>query len=204
MYISRTNKLICLLWGKVLSFSLNTIGKNTFISPKAKNTKKRYVSFGSNCRVGANVRMEVVGESSRVEVGSKSIIQYGVVINTYGGVFKIGSNCSFKEYVILVGPGDVTIGNDVRIGPKATIVAGNHKFDSIELPIRKQRVEGKGIIIENDCWIGSNTVILDGIRIVSGAVIADGAIVTKTMSRLGFMLVCRRERLKVEMRGLNM
>ena len=36
-----------------------------------------------------------------------------------------------------------------------------------------------GIIIENDVWIGAHCVILDGVKIGRGSVIAAGAIVTK-------------------------
>jgi acetyltransferase-like isoleucine patch superfamily enzyme len=37
----------------------------------------------------------------------------------------------------------------------------------------------QGIVIENDCWIGAGAIILDGVRIESGAIVAAGSVVTK-------------------------
>ena len=52
-------------------------------------------------------------------------------------------------------------------------------FSDTETSIKSQGVKQKGITIEDDCWIGSNVIILDGVTIGRGSVIGAGTLVTK-------------------------
>lgn len=49
----------------------------------------------------------------------------------------------------------------------------------MELPIREQGVTREGIIIEDDCWLGSGVKVLDGVTIGKGCVIGANSVVTK-------------------------
>ena len=53
----------------------------------------------------------------------------------------------------------------------------NHNFSDSEILIKDQGVNRKGIIIGNNCWIGSKATILDGVVIEDGVIIAAGAVV---------------------------
>jgi len=65
------------------------------------------------------------------------------------------------------------------IGPNVSIPGANHNFDSIDVPMNMQGNTIKGTIIEDDVWIGANSVILDGIAIGKGSVIRAGSVVAK-------------------------
>lgn len=71
------------------------------------------------------------------------------------------------------------IGNYVRIAAHTVIVATQHIFERIDIPICHQGVEGKGITIEDDVWIGANCTVLGGVTIGKGTIVAAGAVVTK-------------------------
>jgi hypothetical protein len=75
--------------------------------------------------------------------------------------------------------GKVTCGNGVRIASHVSLVGFNHGFDDPDVPIHKQKHESRGIIIEDDVWIGANAVVVDGVKVGRGAVIAAGAVVSK-------------------------
>lgn len=72
--------------------------------------------------------------------------------------------------------GKIFIGNDVIFGPNVTIIASNHGISREQL-IRLNDGEDEDIIIEDDVWIGANCVILKGVTIGRGAVVAAGAVV---------------------------
>lgn len=81
----------------------------------------------------------------------------------------------------------IIIGSDVMFGPSVYIFGGNHRFNQIGLLIR-QHVKSlddkdKDVIIEDDVWVGGNTVILSGVVIGQGAVIGAGSVVTKSVPR---------------------
>lgn len=56
-------------------------------------------------------------------------------------------------------------------------------FEDTNSTIKSQGVSQKGIIIEDDCWIGSNVTILDGVRIGQGSVIGAGALISKDVPK---------------------
>ncbi|AGS26187.1 acyltransferase [Rhizobium etli] len=94
----------------------------------------------------------------------------------------LGEHCSINPYACV--SGKVTCGNGVRIASHASIVGFNHGFDDPDRPIHRQGVVSIGIIIGDDVWIGANCVILDGVTIGNGAVIAAGAVVTQDIPSL--------------------
>lgn len=81
------------------------------------------------------------------------------------------------------------IGNYCSIGPQVVfIVASDHPLDRVStypfrvMIIKSQRYESisKGdIVIDDDVWIGYNAIILSGVHIGQGAVIAANSIITK-------------------------
>lgn len=94
----------------------------------------------------------------------------------------IGNNSSIGPNAFIGCSGKIIIGENVMIGPKCSMFAENHNFSNLNKPIKFQGVNQKGIVIEDDCWIGSNVVILDGVTIGKGSVIAGGSLVTKDIA----------------------
>lgn len=72
-------------------------------------------------------------------------------------------------------------GKNVLIGGFTSINAVNHIFKSKDKPIKEQDVSGKGIIIEDDVWLGTGVRVLDGVKISEEAFIGAGAVVTKNI-----------------------
>lgn len=83
----------------------------------------------------------------------------------------------------------LTIGNFVSIAPGATFLLGmNHQINTITTyPLHSRFIEydkkdatsNGEIIVEDEAWIGTNALILSGLTIGKGAIIAAGSIVTK-------------------------
>jgi len=65
------------------------------------------------------------------------------------------------------------------ISPRVSIYAENHVFDSTEDTIKSQGVKRKTVVIEDDCWIAANSIILAGVTIGKGSVVAAGSVVSK-------------------------
>ncbi len=119
-----------------------------------------------------------------IEIGAKSIVMHGAVLHVYNfrgmphSRIKIGCDSLIGEYTVIRGQGGVTIGDRVYTSPFTQIIAVNHVFDDPNRPFVDQGITAKGIVIEDDVWIGASAIITDGVRIGKGAVIAAGAVVT--------------------------
>ena len=86
-------------------------------------------------------------------------------------------------------PSNTIIGRDVMMGPNCYILASNHAFDRIDIPMWKQGLtERKRTIIEDDVWIGRDVLMTPGRHISKGSIIAGGCVLCKDFpeySRVG-------------------
>ncbi|AIG27870.1 2,3,4,5-tetrahydropyridine-2,6-dicarboxylate N-acetyltransferase [Brevibacillus sp. 7WMA2] len=98
----------------------------------------------------------------QVHIGNNAVIMMGAVINIGAS---IGEGTMIDMGVIIGGRG--TVGNNCHIGAGA-VIAG-----VIEPP------SATPVIIEDDVLVGANAVILEGVRIGKGSVVAAGAVVTQ-------------------------
>jgi len=80
-------------------------------------------------------------------------------------------------YSYIGAAGKVTIGEKVIIGQHIAFHAENHDYERADIPIKEQGTRRKGIVIKDDCWVGSNTTFLDGAQVGRGCVIAAGSLV---------------------------
>lgn len=75
---------------------------------------------------------------------------------------------------------DLTIDSFVMFAGRVSVVGGDHRFDVVGTPsIYAGRDVSKPVIVEDDAWIGHRALIMHGVRIGEGAIVASGALVTK-------------------------
>lgn len=108
-----------------------------------------------------------------------TINRYAYVTASRGGV-RIGHGSELNNFALINGAGGVTIGKRVLIGPGARLISYEHCYSDANTAIADQEYIYKPIVIEDDVWIGANSVILAGVTIGSGSVIGAGAVVTRS------------------------
>jgi acetyltransferase-like isoleucine patch superfamily enzyme len=117
---------------------------------------------------------------NRVTIGKYAIIRPG---NLYGGEpgegLRVGDHSNIGPYCYIGCSGFISIGNNVMISPRVSIYAENHLFDSPDATIKSQGVKRESVVIEDDCWIAANSILLAGVTIGKGSVVAAGSVVTQ-------------------------
>ena len=99
---------------------------------------------------------------------------------TIGNNSSIGKGCTF-----ICSLAEIIIGDNVMFAPNVTVVTGGHRYDIVGKTMKeitnKEKLpkNDRNVIFEGDNWIGTNAVILRGVRIGEGAIIGAGAVVTK-------------------------
>lgn len=77
-------------------------------------------------------------------------------------------------------PYDTIIGRNCMISRNIFILNRNHDFARTDIPINDQGFkEPKQTIIEDDCWLGMNSLYTPGRKIQKGTIVAMGSVVTK-------------------------
>ena len=104
---------------------------------------------------------------------------------TYGNIY-LGNNIYLGPNLIFMSSrAKIYIGDHVVFGPQAVIISGDHRIDVPGKFIDeikdndKRPQDDQDVIIKGDNWIGARAIILKGVTIGEGAVVAAGAIVTK-------------------------
>jgi carbonic anhydrase/acetyltransferase-like protein (isoleucine patch superfamily) len=124
---------------------------------------------------------EGVNLGTGVTIARLSTIRATGVLGNLGVGLTIGDGSNLGEYCYVGAAGGVEIGRNVLVGQRVSFHAENHNFESLDRPIKDQGVTRRGIVVEDDCWIGSGAIILDGVTIGRGSVVAAGAVVTKSV-----------------------
>ncbi len=102
-------------------------------------------------------------------------IEHGAVFDSdlmIGDNSGVGVHCNLG--------GNVTIGNDVMMGPECVFLPHNHKFDRLDIPMCQQGFsEGKPIRVGNDVWLGTRVIVMPGVTIGDHSIVGAGAVVTR-------------------------
>ncbi len=173
-----------MIW-KYQNSRLGNVGKESDISPLVDlRGNRKNIFIGKNSTICKYAALEVdtadTGDS-KIIIGDRTLIGSFAMLRTYGGTIKIGDSCFINSFSIVYGHGNLTIGNGCLIGPQVTLVPVNYGFKDRDTPFRLQTPTLKGIVLEDDVWIGAGATILDGCTIGKGAIIGAGAVVTKNV-----------------------
>lgn len=97
-----------------------------------------------------------------------------------GDNVSIGENATFWSTIA-----DLRIGSNVMFGPNCIIMTGDHRIDQLGVYLRDAYDDPGNtqnpVIIEDDVWVGAGVIILKGVTIHTGSVIAAGSVVTKNV-----------------------
>ena len=128
----------------------------------------------SSLRLGQTALRRLCGKMMLASCGKKVNIEKGAVFSakvSLGDYSGIGINAHIS--------GTCTIGSYVMMGPNVTIITRNHKHDDLQQPMMFQGFEEeKPVVIGDDVWIGERVMIMPGVHIGKGSIIAAGAVVT--------------------------
>lgn len=116
-----------------------------------------------------------------IEIGPRTMVDAFVKIKPAGGTgdLVIGADCAINSGTVIYTGNGVRIGQGVAIAANCTLAPTNHAIADRTRMIREQGFQASkgGIVIEDDVWLGSNVVLLDGATLRRGCVIAAGAVV---------------------------
>lgn len=111
-------------------------------------------------------------------VGDNATVEAPFVCD-YGYNIQIGDNVSIGRNCLINDVCDVKIGNNVLISPNVSIYTGTCTTNYRRRFGNRGTQYGKPVVIEDDCWIGANVVILPGVVIGKGVTVGAGSVVTK-------------------------
>lgn len=182
------------------------------------NTEIQNGSYSANIKVGKNCAITpsailICQENSTIEFEGNNYIGRNVEIGSSGKIF-FGSHTSIQDRCIILG--DVEIGRYCIFAPNIYLSSGRHYYNlRPTLYIKDQdamvqndtelfKKHSNKIVIEDDCWLGINVVVMSGITIGKGSVIGANSVVTRNVEPYSVMAgspsILFKKRLNFELR----
>lgn len=113
--------------------------------------------------------LEHAGAEINVEKGASFGSGRGIRVGDRAG---LGIDCDLH--------GTISLGDDVMMGPRCTMLSRDHEFADVEVPMNQQGFGvDRPIHVQADVWIGANVTVTAGVTIGQGAVVAAGSVVTR-------------------------
>ena len=139
------------------------IGPRTLL-PEVHVTWPHQVSLGADCHLEHGIHLKFDGTWAP-----------GPAIVVRDRVF-IGFGCEFNARK------RIEIGADCLLASGCKFIDHDHGTSTREMPMNQQTTGAEAeIVLEDDVWLGANVVVLKGVRIGRGAIVAAGAVVTRSV-----------------------
>lgn len=146
-----------------------------YVSPSAKISGRGRVDLGDESRLNAGSRVRVRRLGS-LSIGDRTVVSQGALIFADDGNVIIGDDCALVFYSLIYGEAGVTLGNRVMVGNHSLISSVDHTYECVESVFR-QPMRRAPVSIGDDVWIGGHCIILAGVRIGEGAIVASHSLV---------------------------
>jgi acetyltransferase-like isoleucine patch superfamily enzyme len=159
--------------------------KKILIIIKIINLKIKYnnkLKIGFTISVGLHFDLSIINSNSKIFIGEKvQFRDYCKIRCEKNGIISIGDSTFFNNNLSINALGKINIGDNCQFGESVKLYDHNHRFDNNLLDINQQGYSTGFIKIGNNCWIGSNVIILKDVEIGDNVVIGAGCVIHKSI-----------------------
>lgn len=159
------------------------LGKSGYGALFGRNVMLRcpgQIRLGDGVIVDDDVVLDAKGESSIIELGNQVLISRHCMLSCHDSRITMGNYISIGPFCAFASRSHIEIGSYVAIGSGVHIMAGTHEVDETsDVPIIMQTRISKGIVIQDNVWIGTGARILDGVRIGENTIVGAGSVVSR-------------------------
>jgi len=159
----------------------------------------RYMDFQTGLIPSHHIRNFIYRRIFLVQMEQKVIICWGAEIRCPGKL-KIGKGSIIGDKALLDARNGITIGKNVNFSSNISIYTEQH--DHRDPMFRCNSSDAFSVNIGDRAWIGPNAIILHGVHIGEGAVVAAGSVVTKDVPP--FTIVAGVPARKIGLRNKNL
>jgi len=176
------------LRNKFYRLLLQNIGKGTFFGKGLVLRCPGRISIGNQVMIDDYGVLDAKGINSKIDLGDQILVGRNCNFNCNNSTIRMGKFLSIGPFCLISSRSQIEIGSYVLIGAGTQIIAGGHSYDDPDKPIIFQKRVSRGILIEDNVWIGSSCVIIDGVTIGKNSIIGAGSVVTKSIPTFSIVL----------------
>jgi acetyltransferase-like isoleucine patch superfamily enzyme len=135
----------------------------------------------NNLELGDFSFITILGNST-FTTGSNACLQKYCSFNLWNANVIFGNNVLFNNYCSLNSIQEIIIGNNTWFGEGVRLYDHNHKYKDRTKSFAEQGFSAGKIVIGDNCWIGSNTIILQNVIIGDNCIIGANNLIHKSLA----------------------
>ncbi len=138
------------------------------------------ICIGNNVVLDDNVVLDAKGEEGvTLKIADNTIVGRNSAIVCKGGTIDIQADVNISVNCTLISESQLSIGSKTLVAGHCYVIAGgNHGTDFSGIPFVDQpRTQLGGIEVLENCWLGAQSTILDGIRVGPNSIVGAAALV---------------------------
>lgn len=148
-----------------------------YVRLKYLRARWRRARFGARCDIRSGFHL-VLDEGADLRIGPRCILDRSMTIECYG-TLHIGRDVIFGHHCTLASRESLIIGDDCLLAEMVSVRDHDHRFDRLDVPIRKQDSTSAPVVIGRNVWIGAKSTVVKGVSIGDNAIIGANAVVTR-------------------------
>lgn len=176
---------------KVYPMILGSVGRGCVFGRNIIFRHPSKIKLGDNVILDDNLLIDAKGtDNEGITLNNEVFIGRNSILSCKGGDIILDDRANLGANCYIFSSNKVKLGKDVIVAAYTYFVGGgNYKLDKLDVPINLQyNFEGKGgVEIGDNVWVGAHCVVLDGVKVGSGSVIAAGAIVSKDIEQMSIV-----------------
>ena len=158
----------------------------------------REITFGEYFKFGRTSTIQILSDRVRLVVGkSVGFREYCSIICSETGDLNIGDDVFFNNYCSINCIEKISIGKNSIFGEGVRLYDHNHGYEIPDILYMNQPMKTGHIVIGENCWIGSNTIILPNVVIGNNVIIGAGNLIYKSIPD-NTLVISKRETIQKE------
>jgi acetyltransferase-like isoleucine patch superfamily enzyme len=141
------------------------------------------ISIGDGVMIDDLCVLDARGSAAGIEIGDGALVSRDTILCCKEAPITIGARANFGWRCVVSSVGGVEIGEAALLAGDCYVGGGRYHVEDRGRSIAEQGHYSRGpVVIGARSWIGARAVVLDGVRVGEGAVVAAGAVVTEDVA----------------------
>ena len=167
-----------LLRSKLYPKILGSVGKNVSFGVNITFRHPRKVFIGDNVVIDDYCVLDAKGSTNAgIKIGNGVFIGRNTIFSCHNGDIILEDNVNMGVNCLVTSMNSVLIKKNNLIAGYVYIVGADHIAERTDVPVLFQGRRAKGVVLEENIWLGAKVVVLDGAHIGRDAIIGAGSIV---------------------------
>ena len=158
---------------------LGKVGRNVMFGQNVVLRHPHKIFIGDNVVIDDNCVLDAKGDSNKgLFIGNGVLIGRNTILSCKNGDIHLDDHVNIGFNCEVFSASNVSLGKNNLIAAYCYIIGGTHRMDRLDAaPLEQQRVS-KGIVMEDNLWLGAGVKVMDGVTIGHDSVIGTSAVVT--------------------------